>query len=645
MKISRVLVQNYRSVEELTIPIKHGCQVLLGINESGKSNILRALQLLDPAVDVKPADLRIERQDEDHVTTGMVRFAFSLDEAEMTQVISAVLQYFEQNSADRPIVRQNNGVVLTISEFCRLRSEFLYKVELPSGKRSATTWRLDEGAFKIDPGWHRNKDDSVVSIRPNINSDVLIPAKGFVYIQDLEAHPKLEPFTATDLNNIISIEVRKIGTNNLPKCIFWKYSDQYLLPSSIDVNAFIQNPDSCIPLRSMFELANYKIAELEPILSTAKAHSHHRYVSVLRKVADAATKHIRDVWKDHKGVRIELQPHGELLIPLVIDDQVPLDMASRSDGFKRFVSFLLQVSAKVRTNELKDVLLLVDEPEIALHPAGARSLARELFDIGKNNTVIYSTHSIFMVDRNTIDRHLIVEKKNEITKTKRAEKSKILDEEVLYAAVGYSIFETLRMRNVIFEGWRDKELFRVLCSAMGKADKQLKEDMAEIGITFAEGVKDVKHIARFLELANRGCLIISDSDNAAIQKKKEYEKIGAWGKWVTLQDILEDRTTLTAEDLISRTTIIKKSNKFRTTRSWSTANALSFGTTESAIGALRRWLMANGLEGDALEEALTTLKTDIFQDLKREDISDVAERLVTYVRAHDFHTSSPSIGS
>ena len=267
----------------------------------------------------------------------------------------------------------------------------------------------------------------------------------------------------------------------------------------------------------MFELAGYEISVLAATIETAKTQGHHRYVQILDKAAQAATKHIQSVWKDYKSVQIKWQPNGTSLSPIIVDNVVPLDMANRSDGFKRFVSFLLQVSAKVRTEELQDRLILVDEPEIGLHPTGARSLMRELIEIGKSNTVVYSTHSIFMIDKNEIDRHLVIEKKNEVTSSWRAEKSRIQDEEVLFSAMGYSMFETLKAHNVIFEGWRDKEIFRVIGEAMSKTSKPVKDRLAEIGMTFADGVKDVRNVAHFLQLASRPCLIISDADQVAIE--------------------------------------------------------------------------------------------------------------------------------
>lgn len=512
----------------------------------------------------------------------------------------------------------------------------MYTVTIPSGKRSANYYTVPL-RYSIREGWALNPTDNPVTVAREGKPTKTVPPKSFAKFDAAEIKEPLRAATLEDMNDVIGPQIKAVIEKDLPKCIFWKYSDQYLLPGTIDITTFVANPETCVPLRSMFELAGYAGDEIGLSISKARSHSPHRYIKLLRKVQEAATAHIREVWKDHKLVHIELQPNGEKVHPIVSDESVPLDMASRSDGFKRFVSFLLQVSAKVRSNQLKGALLLVDEPEIGLHPGGARNLTQELIKVGGTNTVVYSTHSIFMVDQQVIDRHLIVEKKNEVTVTSRAEKSRIQDEQVLYAAMGYSVFETLKARNVIFEGWKDKELFRITAEAMSKGDKEAKDSLALIGLTFAEGVKDVKTVASFLELASRKCVIISDADAPAMEKKKQYLKIGAWGKWFTLRDILGAASTVaTGEDLILKTAIVKRANKWR--GQIPSLSALTAASLEGKphLTSLAQWLASAKLAQPELDKAVSELKNALFQGLKRDEISDEAEELVKFVLNHDF---------
>ena len=59
MKLSRVEIKNFRSIKKVDVHFDPTCRILVGINESGKSNILRALSLLDPLQPVDAADIRL----------------------------------------------------------------------------------------------------------------------------------------------------------------------------------------------------------------------------------------------------------------------------------------------------------------------------------------------------------------------------------------------------------------------------------------------------------------------------------------------------------------------------------------------------------------------------------------------------------
>jgi AAA15 family ATPase/GTPase len=117
---------------------------------------------------------------------------------------------------------------------------------------------------------------------------------------------------------------------------------------------------------------------------------------------------------------------GPDLVAGIEDESNHYELSQRSDGFKRFVTFLLMVSAEAESKLLRDTVLLIDEPEVGLHPTGSRYLMDELIDISRDNYVVFSTHSIFMIDSKIIKRHLIVRKRNEITETTEVSESNLL---------------------------------------------------------------------------------------------------------------------------------------------------------------------------------------------------------------------------
>jgi predicted ATP-dependent endonuclease of OLD family len=48
MKLTNVEIKNFRSLDKLDFEFNPNCRILVGINESGKSNILKALAMLEP---------------------------------------------------------------------------------------------------------------------------------------------------------------------------------------------------------------------------------------------------------------------------------------------------------------------------------------------------------------------------------------------------------------------------------------------------------------------------------------------------------------------------------------------------------------------------------------------------------------------
>jgi predicted ATP-dependent endonuclease of OLD family len=82
MRLNRVEIVNFRSIENVTLKFDPSCRVLVGINESGKTNILRALSLLSDDVLPVDEDVREFAPDDDPNAKAYVRFVFTLEKDE-----------------------------------------------------------------------------------------------------------------------------------------------------------------------------------------------------------------------------------------------------------------------------------------------------------------------------------------------------------------------------------------------------------------------------------------------------------------------------------------------------------------------------------------------------------------------------------
>lgn len=612
MKIKYVEIKNFRSIENIKINFDPKCRVLVGINEVGKSNTLKALSLLSDDFSPGKDDLREPLPNEKPIDISYVRFIFELEEKELKYIYSNIKQEVLSKDIKKPLVKIN-GELYNLEKLCRYSNEALYDINIREKTKNPKYWALSE-KWSIIGNWQKPKNGKYsIKIKKkdvDISKFALINTKEYKEIPP-EYLEKIEP---DYLNETIGGHIVEVVENNLPKVIFWKYTEKNLLPPSIPIATFTADPNSCVPLMHMFLLAGIKENEIAKAINEAQNRSSNAFRNLLKRVSNATTKYFREVWKEYKSIKFSLLPNGSN-IDCGVEEKNIYNFAQRSDGFKRFVTFLLIISSQVKEGVLENVLLLVDDADINLHPSGCKFLRDELIKISEKNYVAYSTHSIFMIDRNNLRRHLLVKKVNEKTMVEDASESNIVDEEVLYNAVGASVFEVLKEKNIIFEGWQDKHLFQVALSRVPAKYKNIKKFFKNIGKCHAVGAKDIKRISSILELGNRKCFILSDGDDVAKEKQREYRKMKGYGIWKRCDEIYQGRNILTGEDFIKKDVlqdtffeILKNKNpKF---------SEEDFDLPEvKRLEYIKQWLNKHKIIGQDGKQIIYVLKERVFNNL------------------------------
>lgn len=634
MKLDYVQIKNFRSIEEVRIDLSPSCRVLVGINESGKSNVLKALSSLGEYMPSKKEDIREPLPDEDPVQESYVKFGFSLTKEETEDLFETVSEKAFARDLSKTPVAKISGKNIALKAFVEARNKGLYEVDIISQKKAAKYWLIGT-EYELRPDWKKPSEKCPADFQVELKAGVkkVLKTAALVNRADFPDVPEeyFAPATIKDLATAVGQGVTDTIKENLPETLLWEYSEKNLLPGSISLDEFVANPDSCLPLKNMFVLAGIK--DIPKAITEARGKSRNALHNFFKAIADKATSHFRSVWKEHKTLEFELMPDGGQLIPGVREKN-RYDFAKRSDGFKRFVSFLLLISAKVKSGTLADTLLLIDEPDISLHPSGARFLKEELIRISKSNYVMYSTHSIFMIDRENIGRHIIVKKKNEKTEISVANDSNIVDEEVIYNALGYSIFETLQKKNLIFEGWKDKHLFQIATKKLPDAYSHLKSKFKDVGVCHAKGVKHIKSITPIMELAQRDCLIISDSDAPAKEKQTEYVTLGGYGVWKRYDEVLTSTPIMTGEDFLKveafRASIKEVKSRYS---ALSEFDESKMGDSQGKLYAVNEWLRAGGLDKSTRETEVKDIKDRVFETLKISDIEDSYFQFLTGLAA------------
>ncbi|HEY4489552.1 MAG TPA: AAA family ATPase [Candidatus Paceibacterota bacterium] len=616
MKLDRVSIKNYRSIKELDLNFDPACKVLVGINESGKSNILRALELLDTTVQPTKKDLRDPVKSEKQPTEAYVRFIFKFGAKETAEIFGILKPKVLAAKITEPIINWRSRD-LSLEEFCTGR-EGLYITNLMNSTKHFSVWTLVGG--KILGSWKSVAEACPADFTVSNSKGEVIKLKEFtiVNIADFKDIPTeyIQDLEPEDLNDFVGDAIRQGVEDNLPSVLFWDYNDSKLLPPKINLKQFCDNPDVCIPLKRMFNLNG--IWTIKKEVEAAQQGNANTLRNLLRRIADTTTKHFHKTWKEYDDIKFSLAVDGDDIAATIEDKSNHYELSQRSDGFKRFVTFLLLVSAEAETEILQDTLLLIDEPEIGLHPTGTRYLRDELIKISKDNQVVFSTHSIFMIDNRLVRRHLIVKKENEITQVEEVSESNIQDEEVIYKSLGYSIFSNLKEKNLIFEGWRDKKLFEVAMTRVPATHSQIKVPLKATGHCFSQGVKQIENITPLFEAGERMCLILSDNDAMAQEKQKRYRAEKGYGVWRRYDEVVAGSAATTGEDFIKEAAFAAEVVKLQTKHSLATGPTLT--DSKGKIYAIKQWLSSNGVAKDDVDTAITEVKEEIFSNLKLADI-------------------------
>lgn len=516
MKIKNINIQNFRSLKDLTLPIQsYGkgtneskATFLVGINESGKSAILDAINLINSGMnelDYKD-NCFIAAQDEDE----FIDIYTDLDIEWEDHKTFWRKQILEKTNLDEKLVKQIDIINLVKNTYKNSNgANHLYEVtinnELPVYLYMVNTVQKTVNGViqKIETIENIIDFNKITEVINEGN------AKNFL----LENQ---KPLTKETLESLISDKLGNLFDENLPKIQIWKSKPEYLINEVVDLNKFKNDTNLSIPLKNIFHIYG-KTTDEEIKSAIEKALSNQARCDELQeKISDKVTRYINKIWKEHK-IKIKVSINSNLCKVYVEDNDKKFayyTMSQRSDGFKQFLSLILSISVQNETNNLKNNIILIDEPEVHLHPSGIKYLRDEILKIGKNNIVILSTHSHYMIDTETIERHWIVQKQKSETKiTQITEEISITDDKVIAAAFGLNLFKELLPKNIIIvEGTDDKN---IISHSLHNINNSFKYSIKDAG-----GASKAPGFAKLLSEEKVMAFILFDADKEGRDNKK-----------------------------------------------------------------------------------------------------------------------------
>ena len=452
MKLIKYRVTNFRSVKDSGEIEAGDVAALIGVNESGKTNLLLPLWKLNPARegDIQPtsdypktmfADVRANPQgfrficaefDARYLKDRLVALT-KLDPVQL-EVVS-VGRYFDGSyEVSFPQYLPKTTVVAADvkSEFSNLAAA-VERTDALKSEESVKLTLIDSVhalAASISQDWTaRNLDAAIESLKKLLPD---LPAKTSSIVPRVQQ--TIDVLTAW-LSHIRSpapedIEgVHELVMGALPKFLY--YSNYGNLDSEIYLPHVVENLErkdlgaresaKARTLRVLFSFVRLQPKEIlelgrdfqdpsnqnrQPTADEiAQIAERKRERSILLQSAGTTlTKEFKSWWKQG-NYRFRFEADGDHFRIWVSDDRRPeeVELENRSTGLQWFLSFYLVFLVESQ-GEHEDAILLLDEPGLSLHPLAQRDLSAFFDGLTKTNQIIYTTHSPFLVDPDRLDR-------------------------------------------------------------------------------------------------------------------------------------------------------------------------------------------------------------------------------------------------
>ncbi|MDY6371446.1 MAG: AAA family ATPase [Bacteroidales bacterium] len=502
MFLKQANIKNFKSIEDISIEFdKVGgsfAKILVGVNESGKSNILEALSFFSvPDNDISyDTYCNQKRMGADDIE---LTFYAELDDEEKVKLMVDTINGIDVETGfdmDFSIINIQKIIKLT-KESTDIEWDYTYDVVLNT-----------KGLYILKDSYESYAD--------------CYSRLGKYYIVKDDADTDYITLTPDLIKERLNDLIFDFLLEAEPVVSKWKPTKEYLL-SNVNLTEYKKDIYSNRPLYNIFRLSGYH--DKKEIVDAIEKISIARSRSILTsKLNSSINNYVNNIWKDNNiDILIEITETGAFSFLIkdkgIYNEHDRFSITDRSQGAQQILSLIFSLSLETTNKERRNELILIDEPEVHLHPSGVREVSRELMKIGASNYIFMATHSPFMIDKRHRERHYIVKKNasatTEIYRVRDCDN--IIDDEVLRDAFGIEVYrDLLNPHSILVEGVSDKILLRKAMSVLGKD---------YIGITNGHG-SNIVTLASKMNHDDMSVMVILDDDEEGKRDKEKIIKIG-----------------------------------------------------------------------------------------------------------------------
>ena len=433
MRLRKFRVRAYRCIHDSGEITVGDLAAFVGRNESGKTTILQALTLLNRDEQVSELDLCDEMNEELKEEMRLAEGDFDLSENEVGIIKEKFpglpeikkIKLFRTNQNPR-VQYEFENIELSENENKGLNSWenfsrriFGFLDTIPNHLRI----QVDTRIFEEDAPKNQETFDAQMAEFSNQFHVIAIQEPKVI-----EEWGKIYKSPENQFSNLLRGESDKTALQNFiaaelhPRFVY--FSDYKKIYGNINLNEYLreergERPDSiefveefdkAETVRNLFYLAELDIKELDEVKK-----SPSKCIKLLNAASNRLTKKLNPAWKGDP-IHVDLRYNPGNIMSVIISD-VHRDgtitntglLNRRAEGFKWTFSFIVNFAAETQRAELKEAILLLDEPARNLHPTQQMGISDLLKNLAGSNQVLYATHSPFMIFDYTPGNLLVVE--------------------------------------------------------------------------------------------------------------------------------------------------------------------------------------------------------------------------------------------
>lgn len=449
MKLIKYCVTSFRSVKNSGWIDSGDVTALIGVNESGKTNLLLPLWKLNPAREgtIQPTSDYPKRM-YGEIRANPAGYAFITAEFETGDMAGALANLVKVSADQLDVVSvsrfYDGHYVVSFPNHQKKNSISGLQARdvmnsLHSSIDSLSPLKHEEGAKALliqeatrlsatcDSDWDEEKILAAVNAlkKPLPES----PAKTSTLVPCVAQTVEILEGWLLEIRSPApeKIEgVKDLVLKSLPKFVY--YSNYGNLDSEIYLPHVVQNlkrtdlgakeESKTRTLRILFDFVRLEPKEIlelgldfkepgrEPTPDeVAKISEKKRERSILLQSAGTTLTDEFKAWWKQGNYRFRFEADGNHFRIWVSDARrtEEVELESRSTGLQWFLSFFLVFLVESQGNH-RDAVLLLDEPGLSLHPMAQRDLSLFFDGLAATNQILYATHSPFLVDADRLDR-------------------------------------------------------------------------------------------------------------------------------------------------------------------------------------------------------------------------------------------------